>query len=116
MAAKHETKITTPVGPRTWYGAIVERTGRTPLFARFGGILLTRQKTAVIDDRTPGGLPHPRKELVTRLKYGLTRTQEQRRQRTTTPYFQPGTGLPPGVSGTHGTTTAKDPRGLRRLP
>jgi group II intron reverse transcriptase/maturase len=77
MAAKHRAKITTPLGPRTCYEAIVQRTGRKPLVARFGGIPLARRKTAVIDDRTPEGLPHPRKELVTRLLKGKCELCEQ---------------------------------------
>ncbi len=70
IAAKHKAKITTPLGLRTCYQAIIERAGRTPLVARFGGIPLTRHKTAVIADRFPTGLPHPRKELITRLLNG----------------------------------------------
>jgi hypothetical protein len=67
MAAKHKAKISTPSGPRTCFETAVHRDGRKPLVARFGGIPLKRQKTAVIDDRTPNGLPQPRKELVNRL-------------------------------------------------
>ena len=70
IAAKHKAKITTPLGLRTCYEATIQRAGKTPLVARFGGIPLTRRKTAVIDDRTPTGLPHPRKELITRLLKG----------------------------------------------
>ena len=45
----------------------IERSGRKPLVARFGGIPLRRQKDAVITDRlpVPGIIRH--KELVTRL-------------------------------------------------
>jgi group II intron reverse transcriptase/maturase len=68
MAAKHKAKIVTPNGPRTCFEAIMHREGRTPLVARFGGIPLQRKKTAVIDDRRPDGLHHPRKELITRLR------------------------------------------------
>jgi hypothetical protein len=70
IAAKHKAKITTPLGLRTCYQAIIERAGRTPLVARFGGIPLTRHKSAIIADRAPTGLPHPRKELITRLLKG----------------------------------------------
>jgi hypothetical protein len=70
IAAKHKATITTPHGLRTCYQAITERAGRTPLIARFGGIPLTRHKTAIITDRAPTGLPHPRKELITRLLNG----------------------------------------------
>ncbi|HTE67801.1 MAG TPA: maturase, partial [Actinomycetes bacterium] len=47
----------------------VERAGRKPLVARFGGIPLRRQKKAVIDDRRPAPAT-TRKELVTRLHAG----------------------------------------------
>jgi group II intron reverse transcriptase/maturase len=67
MANKHKAKIVTPSGPRTCFEAIMPREGRKSLIARFGGIPLKRQKTAVIDDRQPDGQQHPRKELVTRL-------------------------------------------------
>jgi group II intron reverse transcriptase/maturase len=67
MATKHKAKIITPSGPRTCFEATMHREGRTPLVARFGGIPLQRQKTAVIDDRRPDGLHHPKKELITRL-------------------------------------------------
>ena len=67
MAARHRAKIATPYGLRTCYEARVERDGKQPLVARFGGIPLVRDKKAVITDRIPGRVPYPRKELVTRL-------------------------------------------------
>jgi Type II intron maturase len=67
MAARHTAKIMTPSGPRRCFEATVHRAGRKPLVARFVGIPLQRQKTAVIDDRAPSGLPHRQKELITRL-------------------------------------------------
>jgi group II intron reverse transcriptase/maturase len=67
MAARHKATIMTPSGPRRCFEATVHRAGRKPLVARFGGIPLHRQKTAVIDDRAPSGLPHRQKELITRL-------------------------------------------------
>ena len=67
MAARHRAKITTPHGPRTCYEARIERNGKQPLVARFGGIPLVRNKDAAITDRIPDRVPHPRKELVTRL-------------------------------------------------
>ena len=59
MAARHKAKIVTPHGPRTWFEARVERAGRKPLVAWFGGIPLKRQKNAVLTDRRPHrtGLP-----------------------------------------------------------
>jgi hypothetical protein len=77
MATMHRAKITTPAGPRTCYEAVVERAGRKPLVARFGGIPLKRQRAAVIEDRAPGGLAHPRKELITRLRRGRCELCEQ---------------------------------------
>jgi hypothetical protein len=78
LAAKHQAaKITTPYGPRTCLEAVVERAGRKPLVARFGGIPLKRQKTAVIDDRVPDRVTHPHKELVSRLVNGRRELCEQ---------------------------------------
>lgn len=78
MAAKHKAKIQTPYGLRTCFEVTVDsgRTGK-PLVARFGGIPLRRQKTAVIDDRTPDRLTYPRRELVTRLRRGRCELCEQ---------------------------------------
>ncbi len=68
IAAKHKAKIMTPHGPRTCFEAVVERgKGSKPLVARFGGIPLKRQKTAVINDQPPRRIAYPRKELIGRL-------------------------------------------------
>jgi group II intron reverse transcriptase/maturase len=68
MAARYKTKIETPHGLRTCFEAVRRReNNQRPLVARFGGLPLTRRKTAVIDDRVPGRNPLARKELVTRL-------------------------------------------------
>jgi group II intron reverse transcriptase/maturase len=67
IAAKHKAKIQTPHGIRTCFEARVERDGKQPLVARFGGIPLARNKDAKLDDRVRAPRPHPRKELVTRL-------------------------------------------------
>ena len=69
MARKYQAKIDTPHGKRTCFEAIVDRAGRKPLVARFGGIPLKRQKKAVLDDR-PTIPATTRKELVTRLQAG----------------------------------------------
>jgi group II intron reverse transcriptase/maturase len=79
MARKHKATIATPHGPRTCFQAAVERAGKKPLVARFGGIPLKRQKKAVIDDRLPAP-PASRKELVTRLRAGWCELCEQRGQ------------------------------------
>jgi group II intron reverse transcriptase/maturase len=71
MSARYRAKIDTPVGPRRCFEAVRHRGGgRTPLVARFGGIPLRRQKSAVLNDRVPGRAPHGQKELVTRLLKG----------------------------------------------
>ncbi|TJZ99520.1 maturase [Actinacidiphila oryziradicis] len=67
MAAKHTATIDTLHGPRQCLEARIERDGRKPLVARFGGIPLRQQKKAVLTDRPTlpdviGG-----KELITRL-------------------------------------------------
>ncbi|MEU8401786.1 reverse transcriptase domain-containing protein [Nonomuraea sp. NPDC048892] len=67
MARKYAATIATPHGPRKCFEARIERSGRKPLVARFGGIPLRRNKDAAITDRVlvPGTIRH--KELVTRL-------------------------------------------------
>ncbi|MGW5105914.1 HNH endonuclease [Nocardia sp. NPDC004123] len=70
IAAKYQAKIRTPYWPRRCFEAIVERGGTsTPLVARFGGIPLRRQKTAVIADRNPERI-NRRSELINRLQSG----------------------------------------------
>ena len=70
MAAKHAATVPTPHGPRRCFQASIERDGRKPLVATFGGIPLRRQKRAVLTDRKP--VPHTvrRKELISRLLAG----------------------------------------------
>jgi hypothetical protein len=70
MAARYKAKIDTPYGPRTCFEASVERAGKKPLVARFGGIPLKRQKTAVLTDRLSTGPVYPNKELIRRLLKG----------------------------------------------
>lgn len=68
MARKYKAVTVTPHGRRRCYEAQVERPGRKPLAARFGGIPLKRQKRTAITDRPQGPPDRPRpKELVTRL-------------------------------------------------
>lgn len=67
MAARHKAKIMTPSGLRTCIEARIERDGRQPLVARFGGIPLHRQKTATVHDRQPIPVDYPHNELLTRL-------------------------------------------------
>ncbi len=70
MADRYKTTISTPFGPRRCFEVSVERGGRKPLVARFGGIPLRRKKSAVLTDRTPPPVTVRRKELVTRLQAG----------------------------------------------
>ncbi|WP_433206563.1 group II intron reverse transcriptase/maturase [Nocardia sp. CA-107356] len=70
MAARFKAKIATPHGPRTRFQVSVERTGRKPLVAHFGGIPLKRRKSAVLTDRDSTGPVYPNKELVKRLVNG----------------------------------------------
>jgi group II intron reverse transcriptase/maturase len=70
MAARHKAKIETPHGLRTCFEASVPREGKKPLVARFGGIPLKRQKTAVLADAVTTGPTYPNKELIRRLQAG----------------------------------------------
>jgi hypothetical protein len=70
MAARHKAKIDTPYGLRRCFEASVVRPGKNPLVARFGGIPLKRQKTAVLTDRLVTGPFYPNKELIKRLLKG----------------------------------------------
>jgi hypothetical protein len=70
MAARYKTTIQTPDGTRRCFEARVERDGRKPLVARFGGIPLRRQKDAVLTDRKPIPGTIRGKELIARLLGG----------------------------------------------
>jgi group II intron reverse transcriptase/maturase len=81
LAAKHKASLkqifqqyrattTTPAGPMRCLAVVVEREGRKPLVARFGGIPLRRRKEVILIDRDP---PHGylrRHELIKRLLAG----------------------------------------------
>jgi len=77
MAPKYKATTATPHGPRTCFEARIERAGRKPLVARFGGIPLKRQKKAVLTDRQPAPATR-RKELITRLQAGRCEWCEKR--------------------------------------
>jgi len=77
MATKYKATTATPHGPRTCFEARIERAGRKPLVARFGGIPLKRQKKAVLTDRQPAPATR-RKELITRLQAGRCEWCEKR--------------------------------------
>jgi group II intron reverse transcriptase/maturase len=68
MARKYKATIETPEGPRACLQVTVERDGgRKPLVARFGGIPLRRQRTAVLTDVSPVMASVRRNELIHRL-------------------------------------------------
>ncbi len=67
MAARYRAKIETPHGLRKCFEARVERQGKRPLVARFGGIPLVRNKWAALADYQPRPVAYPRKELTVRL-------------------------------------------------
>src|SRR3954470_1618143 len=64
--ARFATIIQTAQGPRKGLEVKVEREGKHPLVARWGGISLARQKFAVLDDRLQP-VWVGRSELLTRL-------------------------------------------------
>jgi group II intron reverse transcriptase/maturase len=66
-AARHRAKIETPYGLRTCFEARLRRNGKQDLVARFGGIPLIRNKSAILTDPAPVRIPYPRKEIVNRL-------------------------------------------------
>ncbi|MDX6428025.1 MAG: hypothetical protein QOE54_391 [Streptosporangiaceae bacterium] len=70
MARKYAATIETPHGPRKCFQVRVERDGRKPLVARFGGIPLKRQRKAALTDRLPLPAPARRKQLIDRLLAG----------------------------------------------
>jgi hypothetical protein len=71
MARKHKAVAVTPDGPRACLQAIVQRDrDRKPLVARFGGIPLKRQRTAVITDLRPTMVTVAGNELIHRLLAG----------------------------------------------
>ena len=71
MARKYKASIDTPDGSRTCFQVTVHRDqGRKPLVARFGGIPLTRQRTAVMTDLKPIMATVKGNELIRRLVAG----------------------------------------------
>jgi len=70
MARAFKATISTPVGPRICFEAVVQRdAGKKPLVARFGGIPLIRKRTAVLTDQRPT-MASPGNELIHRLLAG----------------------------------------------
>ncbi|MCA1707713.1 MAG: maturase [Actinobacteria bacterium] len=71
MARTYKASIDTPGGPRTCFQVTVHREhGKKPLVARFGGIPLQRQRTAVVTDLKPILATGKRNELIRRLLAG----------------------------------------------
>lgn len=69
MRDRYRSTIETPHGKRRCFEARIERAGRPPLVARFGGIPLRRDKNAVLIDRVPVSR-RPGKQLIQRLLAG----------------------------------------------
>ncbi|MFH9981030.1 reverse transcriptase domain-containing protein [Streptomyces sp. NPDC017179] len=68
MSRKYKSTIETPDGPRRCIQVTVPRDeGKKPLVARFGGISLKRQRTAVLTDIRPVMASMKRNELIHRL-------------------------------------------------
>jgi hypothetical protein len=67
MLQKYQNTVETEHGRRTCLEVRIERKDRKPLIARFGGILLRRQKRAILVDKDPIHFTTERNELVKRL-------------------------------------------------
>jgi group II intron reverse transcriptase/maturase len=68
LSRKYRSTTATPHGPRSCLKAIVERKGKSPLVATFGGIPLVRRKDfQVLEDRSLHISYRPRSELLQRL-------------------------------------------------
>jgi group II intron reverse transcriptase/maturase len=79
MARKYKASIDTPDGSRTCFQDTVHRDqGRKPLVARFGGIPLTRKRTAVLTDLKPIMATVKGNELIRRLVAGRCELCEER--------------------------------------
>lgn len=81
LASKHKSSvrklfrtyrslIITPHGPMKCLEVVVERDGKKPLVARFGGIPLRQQKKVILIDQDPRSRPIRRNELIKRLLVG----------------------------------------------
>jgi hypothetical protein len=66
--------------PQLYLLACVQRNGRKPLVAQFGGIPLRRQKKAILIDRlaVPGATRPKGKELIVRVRAGRCELCEQK--------------------------------------
>jgi group II intron reverse transcriptase/maturase len=76
---RYQRSVETPQGPRKVLEATVEREGKQPLVARWGGISLARQTKAILNDQLPfvwGGRSELEKRLLAQ-KCELCGSQEQ---------------------------------------
>ena len=64
---RYQTTISTERGPKKVLQVTVERPGKSPLTARWGGISLTHDRMAVLDDRPRPVWNHRSSELIERL-------------------------------------------------
>jgi hypothetical protein len=80
MARTYRTTVVTPYGRRRCFQVSVQRTGRKPLVAQFGGIPLRRQKKAILIDRLaiPGATRRKGRELISRVRAGRCELCEQK--------------------------------------
>jgi hypothetical protein len=63
---RYTTTITTAEGPKRILQVVVEREGKKPLVAQWGGISLARREKAILND-FPTTFWNPRTELIQRL-------------------------------------------------
>jgi len=70
MLAKYKSTVQTPNGPRKCLEVFVQRPGKKPLIARFGGISLKRRPCALVKDQVLVTAIRP-KELIRRLLKGV---------------------------------------------
>ena len=68
MATRYKAKVKTRNGLRTCFQARRKRQGKKDLVARSGGIILQRDRHAVIREPRPAPAAYPRKELISRLR------------------------------------------------
>ncbi len=121
MARKHKAKTGTPRGPRTCFEATVERAGRKPLVARFGGIPLTRQKKAgphrprARPGHRPQGADNPAPQRPVRVVRASRPGGNPPGPQARRPRRQAGTAAA-RVGAPHGHHAQEDPRGLHLLP
>jgi hypothetical protein len=68
MSRRYRAVVPAEVGPRPCLGVRVERQGKAPLLARFGGLPLRRRRTAILTDRVLASRRLAGVELLQRLR------------------------------------------------